>query len=184
MFMVSGYSHMEVDSMHSCIEKKSKSLNIYVPSEWAIVVAIARGNPYLVHQIEQEEIKDLKKLFDDMKITNVTKNTEGETVHWISSSTGSYTPDSIIAWICVKKQNPGILFYKTSYNEEEPFKKIEVSPRKLRTLIQLSRAYNATIPIQKKKHIDLLQLCSDKTIPSKYHEFYKSLVTTEDVPLI
>ena len=33
MFMVSGHSHMEVDSMHARIENKSDTLNIYVPNE-------------------------------------------------------------------------------------------------------------------------------------------------------
>ena len=42
IFMVSGHSHMEVDSMHAAIEKKSQGLKIHTPQEWCVVAGIAR----------------------------------------------------------------------------------------------------------------------------------------------
>ena len=44
IFMVSGHSHIEVDTMLSRIERKSESLNIYIPDEWAVVASFARKN--------------------------------------------------------------------------------------------------------------------------------------------
>ena len=62
LFMVSGHSHMEVDSMHARIELKSDTLNIYVPHEWAIVASVARKNPYIVTLVERSHIKKTQKI--------------------------------------------------------------------------------------------------------------------------
>ena len=185
MFMVSGHSHMEVDSMHARIERKSESLNINVPDDWAIVASIARNNPYIVKFLEQKDVKDLKKLYEEMKVSNVTKNTEGERVHWTTSATNSYGSDDIVAWMHYEKKSPGILFYKTCYDEGAPFKQIRVFPRKLRNFdsLTLKQAYNKPIPLEKKKLDDLLKLCDDGAIPERCHYFYKSLysMTTDTV---
>ena len=55
VFMVTGHSHMEVDSMHARIEKKSSTLNIYIPDEWALMKSFARNNPYLTEKRKPEE---------------------------------------------------------------------------------------------------------------------------------
>ena len=56
IFMVSGDSHMEVDSMHSPIGKLQISLK----------------NPYRIELFEQKDIKDLDQLTSDLKITNTS----------------------------------------------------------------------------------------------------------------
>ena len=56
MLMVSGLSHMEVDSMHGQIENNSDTLNIYVPHEWAVVTNAARKNPYVVDIFETNDV--------------------------------------------------------------------------------------------------------------------------------
>ena len=76
MFMVSGHSHMEVNSTHSRIKKKSETLNICVPFEWDAVASIARKNPYEGYHVE--DIKGLKRLQQDLKISNMKKDADGK----------------------------------------------------------------------------------------------------------
>ena len=55
MFMVSGHSEMEVDSMHSMTERKSENLRVFSPTEWEIVVALASSKKsYTVNVLETE----------------------------------------------------------------------------------------------------------------------------------
>ena len=82
--MVSGHSHMEVYSMHARIENKSDTLNIYVPHERAVVASVACKNPYVVDIFEANDVKDLKRLQQELKINNVKKNAQGHTVYWTS----------------------------------------------------------------------------------------------------
>ena len=82
IFMVQGHSHMEVDSMHSAIERKAGGLQIYDPYGWAVVASIARRDPYFVEQLNHKDMIDLKQLKKDMKVTNVNRNEEGHQVKW------------------------------------------------------------------------------------------------------
>ncbi|KAE8740337.1 hypothetical protein FOCC_FOCC014154 [Frankliniella occidentalis] len=42
-FLESGHTHMEVDSMHSCIEQAKRGREVYCPSEWIPIIRSARG---------------------------------------------------------------------------------------------------------------------------------------------
>ena len=179
MFMVSGHSHMEVDSMHARIENKSDTLNIYVPNEWAVVASIARKNPYVVKVLEQECIKDLKRLQTDMRTTNVKRDTEGNTVHWTSGPT--YSSNDVISWLQYRKDEPNKIFYRKDYDESKAFKEILVY-RKVRNdpLPKLYPAYDSVLPISAAKLRDLQQLCHDLAIPKSYHAFYNGLISNTD----
>ncbi|XP_058442947.1 uncharacterized protein LOC131438653 isoform X2 [Malaya genurostris] len=64
-FMQSGHSHMEVDSVHSCIEraKKKSNVQIEVPRDWAIFISsIRRKQPLVVYTMEQKDFLNLKQL--------------------------------------------------------------------------------------------------------------------------
>ncbi|KAJ8891886.1 hypothetical protein PR048_004441, partial [Dryococelus australis] len=70
----------------------------------------------------------------------------------------------------MRKDAPDIIFYKTSYEEEE-MKAILVPQSRSR-----ERHEPPKITATKKK--DLLQLCSNLHIPKSYHFFYAQLQTT------
>merc|ERR1719494_774624 len=161
--MVSGHSHMEVDSMHARIENKSDTLNIYVPNEWAVVASIARKNPYVVKVLEQECIKDLKRLQTDMRTTNVKRDTEGNTVHWTSGRT--YSSNDVISWLQYRKDEPNKIFYRKERNDPLP---------------KLYPSYDSVLPISAAKLRDLQQLCHDLAIPKSYHAFYNGLISNTD----
>ena len=84
VYMVSGHSHMEVDSMHTWIEWASDTLNMYVSYEMPIVASVAWKNPYVVKLFDQSDTKHLKIFKTDIKLTNLKVNTNGEPVHWTS----------------------------------------------------------------------------------------------------
>ena len=180
MFMVSGHSHMEVDSMHSRIENKSETLNIYVPSEWSVVAACARKNPYIVDKMQTDDVKDLKRLQSDMKITNMKIDSDGQTVHWTSGK--GYSSNGIISWLMYRKNDPNAMYYRTNYDESVPFKKVIVSrATRSNNLPPLHPAFSGRLPIARAKLNDLLKLCEDLAIPPSYHWFYRGIASDENI---
>lgn len=81
IYMVSGHSHMEVESMHAAIERNSEGLKIHTPHEWSVVGAIARRNPYEVFPLDN--IVDIRQLKADLGVVELKKNTQGHTVNWM-----------------------------------------------------------------------------------------------------
>ena len=147
-------------------------LQIYDPYGWEVVASIARKNPYLVETLKHNNIIDLKALKQDMKITNVKKNEDGEKVKW--NNEGSITR------MRFEKRSPDTIMYKIDYNVESPFKKIKVA-RSIRQNLTLKagytlpKAFKDRVPLSKAKFNDLMELCDDLTIPSAHHAFYHNL---------
>ncbi|XP_055537300.1 uncharacterized protein LOC129725455 isoform X1 [Wyeomyia smithii] len=80
-FMVSGHSHMEVDSVHASIEKARKrcTINIETPRDWPVFIgSIERKVPFKVHELNQQNFKALKKLEQHFK--RPTMNTIGQKI--------------------------------------------------------------------------------------------------------
>lgn len=60
-FLESGHTQMEVDSMHSVIEREKKGRTIYSPTEWGTVVRGARRkHPYKVNELNHSDFYDTK----------------------------------------------------------------------------------------------------------------------------
>ena len=115
------------------------------------------------------DIIGLKALKQEMKITNVKKDEDGEKVKW--NNEGSIT------WMRFEKTRPDTIMYKVDYNKDSPFKIIKVSRslRQQNVTLQagytLPKAFKARIPVFN----DLIELCKDLTIPSAHHAFYNNL---------
>lgn len=62
---------------------------------------------------------------------------------------------------------------KFSMNLDAETEKIEIT--KKNDTIQLKPCYKASLPVSKKKYLDLNKLCTNKVIPVVYHEEYKKL---------
>jgi len=83
-FLEPGHTEMEVDSMHSAIDAARKNVKIRVPSEWQIVLQMARRkNPYRVMEIRNTDIYDLHVLAENIGANNVTRDVDGATVDWM-----------------------------------------------------------------------------------------------------
>ena len=169
--------------MHAAIERKSGGLKIHVPFDWEVVASIARNNPYHVYQLK--DIINLRQLQEDMGVEDVKKNTDSEPVNWTK-----------LTWMKFDKDDPDMIQYKYGYDEDAPFKRINVREKVLKKRTRLSEkqvkifeegyklpmAYDDCLPrkVSKAKKKDLLDLCSDLVIPAKYHYFYENLKTTSD----
>ncbi|XP_062542476.1 uncharacterized protein LOC134210447 [Armigeres subalbatus] len=101
-FMVSGHSHMEVDSIHSAIEraKKTNTMDIEIPRDWSILISqIRRRVPIKVIELDSKDllaIKDLSARYKRPKL-----NASGELLNFQQIMTFEYRTDTI-----------GKIFYK------------------------------------------------------------------------
>lgn len=168
MFFEPGHSQMEVDNIHAQIEKAKKNVDIYDPSGWyTLIRAACKKNPYIVHEIDQADIKNFAALKSEM-IKNKNIDINGDVVNWLK-----------ITWLQFRKNDTAHIFFKYDKGETE-FKKIEIVRQRSRKSMNvinapLEEAYTEPIPINKEKKQNLMELCQKGIIKSQYHQFYASL---------
>jgi len=173
---------MEVESMHSAIDSARKNLKISAPSEWPIVLQMARRkNPYHVHEVDQKDIFDLHHLSKDVGMNNVRVDTDGRSVNWMK-----------IKSIKVEKGKVDEIQVKEEYSES--YRRIMIGKAAGRKTRKQSTIHNASIDasllrpayskkllISASKKADLVKLCTSGIIPSKYHDFYSSIPASSTV---
>ncbi len=181
-YMESGHSSMEVDSMHSSIEKARRYQKIYNVREWSIICRGARRhNPYNVQELTFQDFHDFHQLSDTM-VVNRSINADGEKVNWLK-----------IKWFRFQKDTPTSIFYKEKLSDEL-FKELPVTRRpgnaSRGTRRQsaaadhpaiLEKAYDGQLPISIAKKDDLMSLVTHGAIPQEYEQFYSSLPSRRDV---
>ena len=174
-FLEKGHTQMECDSMHSAIESEKKYKKVFTIQHWQKIIEKARTydkddtrHPYEFHQLSFDKFYDLKSL-DFIK--NRTKNT-GEKINWLS-----------IKGLKFVKSEENILYYR--YHPSEPYKTIDIRGLRLsrnsssKIPKSISKLYKSRLSVTKAKYADLMKLCKDLVIPTKYHEFYESLEFTD-----
>jgi len=83
-----------------------------------------------------------------------------------------------VKWFRYSKENKNIVFYKTSLDQNEHFKTLDMSRRKS-IFINLPKACTDTLEITEEKKSDLLSFLS--FIPEVFHNFYQNLKTSKDI---
>ena len=111
-FLLKGHTHMEVDAIHSIIERRKKKLNtqeIFTCNDWARLVNESGNNIYTT-QMKLKDFKNFGTLIGtgSAPFTNRKKTVMGENA-LISK----------MVHIQVRKEKIGHLFFKTSFDEEE-----------------------------------------------------------------
>lgn len=107
-FMVSGHSHMEVDSVHAAIEKAKKiaSIDIETPRDWAVFIAqVNRNKPFEVVELDQTRfyaLKDLSSRFKRPKLNDLDQQLK-------------FKP---IVSFQYKSLEPGVIGYKDCHFDE------------------------------------------------------------------
>lgn len=164
-FLEKGHTQNEGDSVHSTIERNSRRQEIYSQEEWCSVIKTARTgkHPYVVTEITQDQIFNVKDIIKDQ---NWATDDQERKVAW-----------SKIRELTVDFQKPFQVNFRYDFEGIEHTMFINKNRQlvNLKTL-QLQKAYDSTIPVPILKVKDLLSLCNNGTIPTKYHDFYKSLV--------
>ncbi|CAG9781780.1 unnamed protein product [Diatraea saccharalis] len=175
-FLLRGHTHSEADTVHSIIERKKKELTNYdiaVPRDWQQFVKVCRSqNPLIVHNMNINNIYDLKKLRNNFNQRR--KNTDNE-MFLISQC----------VWMQIRKDDNGILFYKTSF-ENENFSQVNLKkqmrqPLTLPTTLPVASQINR--PIGTKKYKDLITLTQWLADPALKH-FYVDLIHTDQADQI
>lgn len=173
-FLQRGHTQSEGDSVHSVIEKAARNVPVYTPDQWYTLVRTSkRKNPYVVIEMSQENIYDLKKLQQTTSL-NWEKNECNEKICWNQIKTVQTDPEL-----------PNTILYKDSYKDEDAFKKLNILKKGRKLLevenkeVQLQQLYKELIPLTKKKYEHLQFLCDKKVILSQYHIFFRNLPFNE-----
>lgn len=180
-YLESGHSYMEVDSMHSAIEKEKKYTDTYSIIDWKGIMQRARSKrqnknvtPYKVTELSYQDMIDVKSLCSKI-IKNKSISENGEKVCWLK-----------IKCLRFEKDLPGYIKYR--YNYDGPYNLLNAickpgrSTRRTQnsemptiSAEDLPRAYQQYLPITKQKKKDLLQLCKKNIIPKELHGWYEGL---------
>ena len=194
IFMVTGHSHMEVDSVHSMVEKFSRNVKVFIPSEWEVVACMACKDSYAVTSMEHEEIKDMKELFKFLEIKNVTLTTDKKKMYWKMEGGKS---EYLIHWIRYEKGLQTIQV-KSDYKIDDSFMNInlrgEATADSGKTTDKTRRTRKQQVvplpdvfkfnfrpsnvsgtAVLKSKYDDLTKLCKKLVIPKRYHSWYQAL---------
>ena len=168
-FMVSGHSYLPNDRDFGSIElARRRQTSLYVPEQWGELVRKARRvNPFQVRWMTQADFVSVGLLKD--AIVNRKVNTDGEKAEWLK-----------IHWIRVEKSSPLCYKYRYTLNELEPWKTVDLRPKRVGRPSDLGRVelpplYDGPRSISDAKYRDLQQLLC--YIPPVYHEFYTKLTS-------
>ncbi|XP_031328822.1 uncharacterized protein LOC116159878 [Photinus pyralis] len=175
-FMEPGHTHMEADTIHAVIEaaKRKTTAEIEVPHDWCNFIRnIRRSPPLQVVEMPQKEFLNFSSLLSD-KLVHRKKNDDGEAIPWIK-----------IKWLMYSHNNDYRCLYKTSLEESEEFKKIDLrrgSTRKRANEIEVAQPKPITLdplPVAELKVSNLMDL-----LPyiSQYNKpFYQALKKSEEL---
>lgn len=172
-FLERGHTQNEGDSVHSTIEKCIGKSKIFSPQQYYILARTAKttGKSYIVTEMETNDFLDFKALSE----------TAGK--NWNIDDEKDKVPWTHIRVIQARKSSPGMIFYKTQYDQD--FISITLAGGKRRSgpidlkEIEAPLCYNAPNLISKAKYNDLKYLCESRAIPQTYHSYFLGLSYSE-----
>ncbi|XP_069362188.1 uncharacterized protein [Maniola hyperantus] len=114
-FLEPGHTHMEADTIHASIEKAKKktAMKIELPKDWANLIRTVHRNPKInVVEMQQSQFYNFQKLLTTQYVHRKI-NSVKEKVNWTK-----------IKWIQCRKVDPGVLYYKYSFDDSEELFKV------------------------------------------------------------
>lgn len=171
IFMESGHSQNEGDSMHALIEKASRQIDVYVPDQWVGVLKAARpGKQYAIKEIGSGDLKDWSYI---QKNFFRTKNLY---------DTGEQFLISKAKWLRISKEVDTCVSLQASESYEVEDMKTVGIRRQTRGRIAdepIQKPFQTGVSLAKKK--DLCKLCDNWVIPEVHHAFYRNMKTNVSV---
>ena len=168
-FFVTGHSQNEGDSIHSLIEKKSKTKPVYTPAQWAQRIRDAKkSKPQLkVYEVSKDFFRDFKKVA--AKLINFEVNTSRERVKWLQ-----------IRRVQILKAEPNLV--RVFYDFTESYSTLNLLQKNRRSIdihdpaaVALVNAYSEHNKISAEKYKDLVCLCDKNIIPPVHQDFFRAL---------
>lgn len=153
-----GHTQMEVDSMHSMIEKKIKKQEHFVPADYVRAIREARINPrpYVVVSLTYRDF---------------TSYSDG---YYRSIRPGSKKGDPCVTDLrCLQFKTDGHIMYKLNFHDD--FQELPRRPRPVKDVYNsLKPLYSKPLAIQERKFKDLQEL--KLSLEEDYHPFYNNLL--------
>lgn len=173
-YLMKGHTHMEVDGIHSIIERKKKKqpqFSIMTPWDWQQLIRSCSSDKTTIEVIDMS-----KEAFKNLLI--LQEGTSAPFIHRKKGEMGQSVLYSDIVWMQFQKEDYGIMHYKTSFNQSE-FEKVSLIRNRRHfsedfTLPALQPIRLDCKPITNKKYLDLQKAL--QWIPPMFHDFYKKLV--------
>lgn len=161
-YLTKGHTQMEVDSMHSSIERVLKRTKIHLPADYIEVCRSARRNPF------PYEVEYLKHgFFRNFSTLN----------YFPSIRPGRLVGDPTVMDIKALKYENGTLSYKLRHTsntwDELPRRMKMDSILKIKSYRELPPLYTARRKIKKEKYEHLKALL--QSLNQEYHDFYINL---------
>lgn len=158
-YLQKGHTQMEVDSMHSCIEKRIRNHKINIPADYVNMCKIARKDPrpYNVEYLNHEFFRR----FDQLKF-------------YSSIRPGKTVGDSVVTNIkALKYTEEGQIQYKLRHSEDWQIlgQRFKPSPPFLFSDLPVLYKERRKIKKEKYQHLQILK----QSLLEDYHSFYDNL---------
>ena len=187
-YLEKGHSWMEVDSVHSTIERRLRHRQIYWPADYIEVISSARTHPspYIVKNLHFSFFRDFSKI---MYYRSIRPGNSAGDSQVVDIRGLLYSPDGVIQYKLhhwtplarrLNKATPvrgllyspdGVIQYKLHHSDA--WTPLPRRPNKA-TPVSKTQLYKQPRPIKKTKWEHLQQL--KMVIPREYHAFYDQLV--------
>lgn len=152
-----GHTQMEVDSMHSSIERKIKNRNINVPADYISIIESARNNPYYVQYLEH----DFFKAF-------------GQLTSYKSIRPGRMAGDPKVTDIRALMYSPsGNISYKLRFTEPWALLPQRKGDFTAKNFDEMQNLHQGRLKIKAKKYHDLQQI--KEVLPADFRGYYDNL---------
>lgn len=169
-YLLRGHTHMEVDSVHSRLEremKKTPDFSVMTPWDWQQMARLCSSKSDLeVKPMELEDFKNFGILYEKKNSPFLQNKKTTTKENFLISK---------VVCMKFKRDSPGILYFKQAFDEN--FKEVDFFRKPFRqnnaNLPDLKPIRSTLRPISKKKYDDLQNLL--KWVPKRFHGFYKEL---------
>lgn len=173
-YLLKGHTHMEVDGVHSLIErarKKTPQFTIMTPWDWQQMIRSCSNNSENIEVVNME-------LHDFKNFLELVEGLSSPFVHRQKSNSGTNVPYSNIVWMQFRKESFGSMHYKCSFEDNDfeevsLIRKRRISLNDLNIVSDLNQVRNALKPISTAKYNDLQTAL--QWIPSIFHNFYNNI---------
>lgn len=176
-FLESGHSFMEVDSMHSAIERQKKFVSVFCVNDWMNIFKLARSTrgrnkdkpSYETEELKFNDMLDLKDLSANL-IKNKTLDENGAKVNWLKVKCFKY-----------EKAKPNCIQYRYDYSSDyvgiliTAKRRGRKSAKNLTFEDDLPQLYSEELKISREKKEHLLTMCEKRVIPEVFHPWFNSL---------